>query len=91
MKTVEVQGKSWVTVSIEPIQALESLLNDFKYYRDWVEIDEKDGKYYIFSEDWNIVRRVKEITQEDYDYVKALELALKYQNKLRSIEFQKEN
>ena len=30
-------------------------------------------------------------SKEDYDYVKALELAINYQSKLRSIEFQKEN
>lgn len=91
MKTVEVHGRTSVTVSVEPSRILESLLEDFMYYRNWVGIDEKDGKYYIFSEDYHIVKKVKEITKEDYDYVKALELALKYQNKLRSIEFQKEN
>lgn len=80
---MEVYGKIYHKVDVDPITVIGKLKElELSGDRDWVF--EREGKYYHGyesgggSHSWN---EETEITKEQYDYIKALELVKKYLEK----------
>lgn len=79
---MEIHATCIQKVEINPKDVIEKLISDKIGRHGWVF--EKDGKYY---EEWeesagsHSFDEKKEIDKELFDYIKALQLVLKYLNK----------
>lgn len=74
---MQVYGNITQPVSIDPIDVIKNLIDDEIGQGNW--LFEEDGKYYLgyeISAGTHAIDRREEITEDNYKYVKALELIL---------------
>jgi hypothetical protein len=73
---MKVYGKLITKVDIDPIAALEAIIDSVLEHGQWVK--EEDGKYFIMEEDHQMDYVVNTISKEKYEFIKNIKSCINY-------------